>query len=79
MFEAEQFFNKLQAKCIIQIFMSNLYLFCYVLIYKCILEYINNKYIIIIIINGVFLAEKKEYWKDGHLFKCTSSPACPCC
>ena len=38
--------NKLLAKCIIHIFMPNLYSFCYIFIYKCILKYISIKCII---------------------------------
>ena len=38
-FLANKIPNKLPAKCFIKIFMSNLYSFCYILIYKCNLEY----------------------------------------
>ena len=36
---AKKILNKLLAKCIIQMFMPNLYSFWYMFIYKCILEY----------------------------------------
>ena len=39
-FVAKKILNKLLAKCIIQILMPNLYSFCYMFIYKCILQYI---------------------------------------
>ena len=38
---AKKILNKLLAKCIIHIFMPNLYSFCYMFIYKCIYKALN--------------------------------------